>query len=130
MSMQGESGVEFTIYANTIRQYGHNVLRTPVTKQTSNISGDETLTGSGVEGTPEVILVYFSRKNAPWFIDKAGLIAGGDAIMLVTAGQTINKDDKISYGGLDYRVQDVIPRDQAGGITAFKSCNLFLTSKP
>jgi hypothetical protein len=115
------TGVDFTTMTNVILQYGHYVLRTPITKTTGNVEGDETLT----VGTPEVITAYISRKNATWYFDKAGLIAGGDALMVVTAGQTINKDDTIGYDGTTYRVQDVIARDQIGGITAFKSCNLF-----
>jgi hypothetical protein len=118
------TGQDFSVYANMIFMYGHNVLRTPVTKTESNITGDETLT----DGTPEVITVYFSRKNAPWTFDKAGLIQGGDAQMLTQDSQTINKNDKIAYDGITYRVQDVLARDQIGGIVAYKTCNLFKIS--
>jgi hypothetical protein len=120
--MNAETGIDFSVFVNAIFKYGHNVVRTPIIKTTSNISGNETLT----KGTTEVITVYFSRKTAPWTLDKSGLIQGGDAIMLTQDSQTIEKDDIISYGGTDYRVQDILIRDQFGGIPAYKAVNLFL----
>jgi hypothetical protein len=98
------------------------VTRTPITKTTSNVNGDETLTA----GTPATINVYIARKNRPWFLDKAGLVEGGDAIMLVAYSQTIAKDDKITWNGNDYRVQTVLDRDMLGGGIAYRTCNLFL----
>ncbi len=116
------TGIDFDIFINSITKYGDSVVRTPVTQTISNIEGDETLT----DGTNETITVYISRKAKPWTFDKAGMIEGGDAVMLTLPTQTINRQDKITWNGNTYRVLTVINRDQLGGNVAYKACNLFL----
>jgi len=115
------TGVQTYVFNNLITKYGYDVTRTPVTKTTSNITGEETLT----DGTATTITAYITRKTQPWHLDKEGLIEGGDALMLVKSTDTINKDDKITANGVIYRVHDILNRDQWGGNVAFKSCNLF-----
>lgn len=92
------------------------------TKVTDNITGDETLSYA----SPVTINVYIARKNRPWFLDKAGLIEGGDAIMLVPYGTTVSKNDTVLWNSNNYRVHTIIDRDMLGGSTAYKSCSLFL----
>jgi hypothetical protein len=120
--VNASTGVNFGVYAKTFLKYGDTVTHTPVTKTLSNVTGDETLT----DGTGVNINAYIVRKNAPWFLDKAGLIQGGDALMLVSSAITITKDDKITWNSNTYRVQDVLLRNQIGGNCAYTLCNLFL----
>ena len=115
------TGVNFQDFANVIDSVGDTVTLTPNTKTTSNISGNEKLT----EGTPITFTAYIVRKNRPWFLDKAGLLEGGDAVMNVKGTQAIKKDDEITWQGVPYRVQDVLDRDQIGGNKAYKRVNLF-----
>jgi hypothetical protein len=116
------TGVYFPVYKTMIRKYGDSVVRTPYTKTTSNVNGDETLTA----GTPVTITVYIARKNAAWFLDKPGFVEGGDAIMIVPSDVTMNKDDTITWNGHTYRVITVLNRDMIGGNTAYRACQLFL----
>ena len=93
-------------YKTMIDNFSKVVVRTPVTKTTSNISGDETLT----EGEPVNISGAFFRKEDSWSQDKEALFQGADAIIMVNTDVTINKNDKLSYGSEDYRVIRVIDR--------------------
>lgn len=102
-----------------------SVTLTPVSTSISNIEGDKALT----EGTPSVINCYIVRQEKKWLFDKAGLIEGGDAIMLVRADQVIKKDYTVQWNNNTYRVQDVLSRDHpAEGVTVYKRCNLFIIS--
>jgi len=95
--------------------------RTPITKTTSNITGDETLT----EGNPVNISGVFYKKDDERLLDKEGLFKGADAVLIVKIGVTINKDDKITFDSEDFRVEDVIKR--YGGTTSFyQMARLFL----
>lgn len=116
------TGVNFDIVLNLITQYGSSVTVTPVTKTISNIEGDETLT----EGTTYSETVYLSRKSTDWSFDEAGLVKGGDAVMIITPSSSIKKDDLVKHNDTTYRVQNIIKRTQAGGTNMFTSCNLFL----
>ncbi len=116
------TGINFNIFSNTITKYGSDVIRTAVTKTTSNFTGDETLTN----GSTAEIRAYIVRKARGWIFDKEGEIEGGDAQMLTKANQTINKNDLITWNNNTYRVQNVLNRDQIGGTVALKNCNLFL----
>jgi hypothetical protein len=116
------TGINFNIYPKMIIKYGTDVVLTSVTKTTSNIEGDETLT----DGSTATIRAFLTRKNRPWFVDKAGLIEGGDAVMLVKPTDTVNRNDKVTWNNNTYRIQNVLARDQGGGNIAFYSCNLFL----
>lgn len=96
------------------------VTRTPIIKTTSNTYGTETLT----EGTPEDIVVYMVKQTTKKYFDKMGEIKSGDAIMLTKHDQTINKNDKITFGEEDYKVDVVHPVYESENIV-YKRCNLF-----
>lgn len=107
-------------YITALTHSGCTVVRTPVTKTTTNSYGDEAL----AEGTAENINVYFTVYSDDWIFDKEGNIRGGNAYIMCKSDQTINLDDKITYGGIDYRVKNVIKR-YANGICVFQDVNLF-----
>jgi hypothetical protein len=115
------TGIYLPVYANMLTKYGDDVVRTAITKTTSNIEGDETLTG----GSTSTLRAYLSHRVRPWFVDKAGLIEGGDAVMIVKSTDTVNKDDLITHNNITYRVQSIIARTQPGGNTAFYTAQLF-----
>ena len=115
------TGIDFNIILNLIDTYGRSVTITPVTKRISNVTGDEEL----ITGTSVTTTAYVTIKTAPWTFDKEGLIQGGDVLMLVKPTVSIGKDDKVTFNSVDYRVQDLLNRSQAGGTTMFKSVNLF-----
>lgn len=100
------------------------VSRTPVTKTLDPISGDETLS----DGTPANIDVIFLRRSQKWMFDKEGLIEGGDAYILAKSTTSLNKEDKITYNGDTYRVQDLIIRytGPPDNDVIYKYANLFL----
>ena len=93
-------------FQNMITAFAKTLSRTPVTKTTSNASGDETLT----DGTPANISAPFFRKEDDWMMDKPGLIQNADAIVLILPSLTINKDDKLTYDSETYRVQKIVTR--------------------
>lgn len=116
------TGINYSIVLNLITKYGVSVTVTPVTKTTSNIEGDETLT----DGTTYSQTIYFSRRSTDWKIDSPGLIEGADAIALINPTSNIAKDFKILHNTKTYRVQSVINRDQPGGTVMYKTITLFL----
>jgi hypothetical protein len=116
------TGVNFNVVLNLITKYGSSVTITPVVKTTSNISGDETLT----EGTSFTATLYVSRKTSDWFVDQAGLIKGGDLLIVAPPTTDIDKDYVVTFNGDDYRVHYVISRDQAGGTAMFKTVSCYL----
>lgn len=120
--MTNLTGLNFDIVINLINKYGVSVIVTPITKTTSNIEGDETLS----EGTNYSEQVYFSKRSVNWKPDSAGLIEGADAIALIKPTSNIKKDDKITHNNYTYRVQSVINRDQAGGGVMYKTVTLFI----
>lgn len=115
-------GLNFDIVKNLIDKYGSDVIITPVTKTISNISGDESLN----ESNSYEIKAYISRRTTSWNVDEAGLIKGGDAVMITKPEDNIQKDYVITWNDRKYRVQDVIDRDQGGGRIMFRTSNLFL----
>ena len=104
--MAATINIDTGVFTNYLAIFAKTVVRTPITKTTSNVSGDETLT----DGTNESIEVTFFKKDTVWAIQNAGLFEGADAIMLFNTSQTMIKDDKITYDSVTYRVDDVIPR--------------------
>jgi len=100
--------------------FAKTISRTPVTKTTSNISGDETLT----EGTPANISGAFFRKIDVHNPDKFGLLQNADAVLLVKPAVTVNKEDKLTYESEDYRVDDVVTR-RLGTTAFYKACQCF-----
>ena len=109
------------LFEQYLLELGADVVRTPVTKTTSNVDGDETLT----EGTSETITCYFARDSQEWNFDKPGQVEKGDAFMLIKQDQSMNKDDKIVYEDETFRVDKVINRYVSNELN-YKQVNLFL----
>lgn len=97
------------------------VSRTPVTIQFDNTSSDRNLT----EGTPANITVVFENDNVAYSLTEAGLQEGADARMFVQSTDTINKEDKITYNGVDYRVESVSVRYDGGADECYKVVLLY-----
>ena len=104
-----------------LSELGATVTRTIVTKTTSNIDGDETLT----ESTNESVVVYFMREGQEWEFGKEGQLEKGDAFMLIKSDQAMTKEDKITYEGEEFRVDRIINRYVANELN-YKQVNLFL----
>jgi hypothetical protein len=107
-------------FEQALENLSKTLSRTPVTKSTENISGDETLT----EGSPADISGAFYRKEDGWDLKKPGLLQNADAVLLVKTDVTINKDDKITYDTENYRVQSVVTR-RLGTTAFYKVARLF-----
>ena len=108
------------VFANAITGFGKTVSRTPVTKTTSNMDGDETLT----DGTPENIEVAFFTRTDKYAQDNPGLILDADAIVITLPTQTISKNDKIAYDGVTYRIIDDIFTRRLGATAMYKTARL------
>ncbi len=93
-------------YELMIENFGKVISRTPITKTESNISGDETLT----EGTAANITGAFFRAEDAWSQDKEALFQGADAVILIKNSVTLNKNDKLTFSGEDYRVDSMVTR--------------------
>jgi len=102
-----------TAYELMIDNFAKTISRTPVTKTTDNITGDETLT----EGASANITGAFFRSEDAWSQNKEALFDGADAVLLVKDGVTLNKDDKLTYDSEDYRVVSIT--DRRLGTTVF-----------
>ena len=107
---------------------GVQVSHTPITRSTSNVTGQETLT----DGTPANIKVYFMRTEQAWDFVKAGFVEKGDAVMLAKVADSVVKDDKITFKGSVYRVREafdvpgVYDSTGSGSSFVYTACNLFL----
>ena len=115
--------VDTGVFTKYLEALAKSVVRTPVTKTTSNVTGDETLT----DGTDETISVTFFRRETNWAMENPGLIEGADAIMLFVSTQTMNKDDKITYDSETYRVDKVVQR-RLGATSIHKTAQLWKLS--
>lgn len=94
------------VYETMIDNFGKTISRTPVTKTTHPISGEETLTESAAAN----ITGAFFRRADSFAQDVEALFQGADAILLVKSAVTVNKNDKLTYDSEDYRVNDVVRR--------------------
>jgi hypothetical protein len=95
-----------TAYEDMIDSFGKTLVKTPVTKTTSNTSGDETLT----DGTNVNITGTFYKAEDYYSRDKEALFNGADAVVMVKSAVTINRDDKITYNSEVFRVNEVEQR--------------------
>ena len=93
-------------YKTMIDNFAKTISKTPVTKTTSNVSGQETLTS----GTPVNISGAFFRKEDAWAQNKEGLFQGADAIFMANTDVVFNKNDILSYDNEDYRILKTIER--------------------
>lgn len=110
-----------TIFETMIDNFSKTLTRTPITKTESNLEGEETLT----EGTPASISGAFYKKEDAYSQEKQALIQNADAVLLVKTSVTINKNDKITYSSVDYRVDEVETR-LMGTTSFYKVARLFL----
>lgn len=107
---------------------GRQVAHVVITKTTSNISGQETLSEAG----PVTIKAYFMRTGQDWDYAKEGFLENGDAVLLSKYATGVVKDDIITVEGINYRVREAydVPGvfDSTGSGTAFvyTACNLFI----
>lgn len=76
------------------------VTRTPVTTTTDNRTDQEILT----EGTAATIYAIFYRQEDVTDKAKQGFLQNADAIIQVLPDQALNRNDKITYQGENYRV--------------------------
>lgn len=107
-------------YAIMIDNFAKTISRTPVTKTTSNATGQETLT----DGTPENITGAFFRKEDEWSRERPGLLQNADAILMVKPTVTVNKDDKLTYDSETYRIQKTVMR-RLNGTDIYLVCQCF-----
>ncbi len=107
-------------YEVMLTSFAKTLVRTPITKTTSNMSNQETLT----EGTTVSISGCFYRKEDEWLQDKPILLQNADAVVLVKSNVTLNKDDKLTYDSENYRVDKVVTR-RLGTIVFYKVAQLF-----
>ena len=94
----------------------------PVTKTVDNINGQETLT----DGTSVTIQGNLFFKKAQYAQQQYGLIFNGDGILMVLPSQTLNRDDKVVFDGITYRVDQVTTR-YLGGTAFYKLADVFVT---
>lgn len=94
------------VYSEMIDNFSKTLVRTPVTKSVSNISGQESFS----EGETSNITGAFFRKEDSWSQNKEGLFQGADAVFMYKNDVTLNKNDKLSYDSENYRVKKVITR--------------------
>ena len=101
------------VYSTMITNFAKTISHIPRTKVVDNITGDETLT----DGSPVNISGAFYRKEDEWAVDKGVNLQGADAILMVLPAVTINREDKLTYDGENYRIDTVVERRL--GTTAF-----------
>ncbi len=100
---------------------GSSVTRTPVTKTNDNVSGDRELT----DGTDATITVVFRNPNLLHQWKNQGEEKGAEAECFVSSTQAINKEDKITWQSLTFRVKEVSERYSADTLI-FKKVSLEL----
>ena len=118
----GDKGHPFLIlFDNLLKDLGVSITRTPVTKTTDTLTGDETLT----DGSTETFTGYIIRKIQNYKLEKLGLVEVGDGLLVTKAAQTLTKDDKIAYDGITYRIDNIVNRE-IGTTKVIKIANLYM----
>ena len=117
-----QEGVDTNDFINfPLSDMGVTVTLNRVTKTTSNITGDRTLT----YGSNETITVVFLRRSVIHKYDKPGLVEEGDAYAMARCTTAILRGDKITNDANVYRVEKVIRR-KFGVTNMFDFCTLHL----
>jgi hypothetical protein len=106
---------------NALLDNGVVVSRTPITVSLTG-NGDEVKT----EGTPENITVIFHKRKPFYSQLESGQQQTIDGYIMTGPSQTINKNDKITYNGSNYRILNVIPRGPSGDVVFYKYCDVTL----
>jgi hypothetical protein len=105
---------------NPLTDFGVTVSWEQATKTTDNITGDETITyAPAVDKT-----VVFLRRSVIYELAKEGLVERGDAYIMAKTSDNFQKEDRITYDGVTYKIASVIRR-KADGEDIFDFCTLF-----
>lgn len=121
---------EATFEDQFLTYFGRYIDHIPITKTTSNITGEETLT----DGVTAKLTCYFIKTNQIVDYEKNGLTIRGDAILLSKCSDSVERDDKILADGQTYRVQErynvpgVFDKDADNVQFAYTVCSLFKLS--
>ena len=92
-----------TDFDNILNNYsGRQIMHIPVTRTTSNISGEEILS----DGNLVLIKAHFIRTMQNWDFEKAGFFEKGDAVMLAKEADAVKKDHKVIADGKTYLVRE------------------------
>lgn len=122
------SGLDANDFINgPLADFGKSVTHTPITKTTSNVSGQETLT----DGTPVAITAVFLLMHNKWYFDKEGLVEGGDAYLMAKPADNVRENDKITAFSETFRVVGKpMTRyvDPSASTASYIFCNLFRQS--
>ena len=87
-----------TDFNNILDNYsGRQIMHIPVTRTTSNISGEEILS----DGNLVLIKAHFIRTGQNWDFEKAGFLEKGDAVALTKFADSVTNNDKIYSDGTD-----------------------------
>lgn len=109
-----------TVYETMIDNFTKTVSHQVVTQTEDNMSGSEELTWA----TAVDLSCAFYRRGDNWIFQKEGLFEDADAIMLVKTSATVVKNDKITYDGVVYIVDHVVPRG-LNGTNFYQAVELF-----
>lgn len=117
-------GFDTATFQQMITNFSKTLSRTPVTKTTDNLTGDETLS----DGTPANISGAFYRQEDIQTQDVESLFQGADAILMVLPSVTINKNDKITYDSETYRIDKEPVTRRLGTSDFYKLARLYKIS--
>lgn len=106
---------------SVLADHGVSVTRTPVTKTTDNLTGDIIRT----EGTPATITMVFKNPTYTYDWQNVGEEKGTITEAFVKGSQTINKEDKLTWNSLNFRVKAVNIR-YFDGNAIYKKIDLIL----
>ncbi|KKM61948.1 hypothetical protein LCGC14_1132100, partial [marine sediment metagenome] len=98
----------------------NSVTRTPVTETNDNVTGDRETS----DGTDATITVIFKNINSVFEWKEQGEEKGATTQIFFAAATTLNKEDKITFQGLTFRVKAVNGRFDGGGTKIFQKARL------
>lgn len=101
--------------------HGVTVSRTPTTETNDNVTGDRELT----EGSPVNITMVFRNPTIMFDWKNQGEEKGATTEAFVKGSITINKEDKLTWNSLDFRVKAVSGRYFDGNLI-FKKVDIIL----
>jgi len=117
--------VDSEIGTKFVEAFSKTLTHIPVTKTTSNYSGDETLT----DGDSTTVEAAFFLRNDSYVQSRPGLVITGDAIIVFKTTDSITFNDKIVYNEITYRVSsnrnDILTR-YIGTTAMYKTAQLFI----
>lgn len=107
---------------------GRLVVHTPRTRTLDGFSGGESFSN----GTPANIKCHFFRQSQKWMFDKAAMIEGGDAVVLIKAADAAAENNLITADGVVYVIKNFINVPGVFDSTSltptmvYSYCNLFI----